>query len=388
MSASRELWPDDNSLFDVLYDKFLFWSILVGLFAFIWLLIAILRFRQGIEPSGKEEIKVGTFPKDRHNAKLEFAWFFGPTILVLWVTYLAFGSMNLVWGVMDEEMIENSFTVEVNGKQWFWEFRYQDNLTWEDISDTHDVTWAGDNLTITTSDIMAFQAIVIQDGTTYDPINLSLGSTTTSLMFDKTVENSVIIYDADGNAMHRWGHIYGHVHNHCSDGNLDFDWDENGKISQDECNYVDDSLETERIGTQWITWDPNQATKHTTDLMIPCDMDVTFNIHSEKYIQKDGENQENNIYQGVQHSFWLQEWGNKEDAVPGLDGGTWMFVQPDEEGVYPIRCAEYCGEQHSLMKGEVEVVAREVIDGVTLDPYSQTCEEDYGLVFGNFAGGD
>ena len=94
MSASRELWPDDNSLFDVLYDKFLFWSILVGLFAFIWLLIAILRFRQGIEPSGKEELKVGTFPKERHNAKLEFAWFFGPTVLVLWVTYLAFGSMH------------------------------------------------------------------------------------------------------------------------------------------------------------------------------------------------------------------------------------------------------------------------------------------------------
>ena len=56
MGASRELWPNEYSVFNILYDKFLFWSIVVGLFTFAWLLIAILRYRQGIEPEGKEEI--------------------------------------------------------------------------------------------------------------------------------------------------------------------------------------------------------------------------------------------------------------------------------------------------------------------------------------------
>ena len=85
MGASRELWPDEYTVFNILYDKFLFWSIVVGLFTFAWLLIAILRYRDGIEPAGKEELKVGTFPKERHNFDLELAWFVGPTILVVWV---------------------------------------------------------------------------------------------------------------------------------------------------------------------------------------------------------------------------------------------------------------------------------------------------------------
>ena len=99
MGASRELWPDEHTVFNILYDKFLFWSIIVGLFTFAWLLIAILRYREGVDPNVKlEEIKVGTFPKERHNFDLELAWFVGPTILVVWVTVLAFGSMNIVWG--------------------------------------------------------------------------------------------------------------------------------------------------------------------------------------------------------------------------------------------------------------------------------------------------
>jgi len=316
MGASRELWPDENTLFNVLYDKFLFWSILVGLFAFIWLLIAVIRYREGIEPAGKEELKVGTFPKDRHNFKLELAWFIGPTILILWVTYLAFGSMNLVWTNLPDP--DDSFTIEVNGVQWNWEYRYQDHMTWEDMSSIHDVSWVEDNLTITTSDSTATQAIIEYGLTTEDPLNLTTGSTTVSLTFDETVESKVTIYNAEGETLHRWGHI-------------------------------------------------SNTTKHSANFMIPCDENVTFNLHSDKYGDKNG------MYQGVQHALWLQEWGNKEDAVPGLDGGTWMFVQPNEAGIFPVRCAEYCGEQHSIMTGVVEVVARE----------GKTCDADFGIVFDN-----
>ncbi len=316
MGASRELWPDENTLFNVLYDKFLFWSILVGIFAFIWLFVAVLRFREGIEPAGKEELKVGTFPKDRHNFKLEMAWFIGPTILVLWVTYLAFGSMNLVWTNMPDP--DDSFTIEVNGVQWDWEYRYQDHMTWEDMSSVHDVSWVGDNLTITTSDSTATQAIIEHGLTTEDPLNLTVGSTTVVLGFDETVESKVTIYNAEGETLHRWGHI-------------------------------------------------SNTTKHSKNFMMPCDENVTFNLHSDKYGDKNG------MYQGVQHAFWLQEWGNKEDVVPGLEGGTWMFVQPNEAGTFPVRCAEYCGERHSVMTGVVEVVARE----------GMTCDADFGVVFDN-----
>ena len=85
--------------------------------------------------------------------------------------------------------------------------------------------------------------------------------------------------------------------------------------------------------------------KMSGNLIIPCDENVLFNIFSMNPI-REANFDETNTYQGVQHAFWLQEWGMKEDAVPGLDSGTWMYVQPNEAGVFPIRCAEYCGKEH------------------------------------------
>ncbi|MFL2982712.1 MAG: hypothetical protein ACJZ4V_07340 [Candidatus Poseidoniaceae archaeon] len=334
MGASRELWPDEYTVFNILYDKFLFWSIVVGLFTFTWLLIAILRYRDGIEPSGKEEIKVGTFPKERHHFDLELAWFVGPTILVIWVTILAFGSMNIVWGEVQKLQEDpDTFTVEVNGLQWYWDFYYHDELTWEDMDTGHDVTWNDSGLSIdagpgAVSAIVKWGNPSIGLSETLDLAN----NTTMDRSFDVTTPHSVDIQDAEGNIIHRWQHI--------PEAQIDDDGDE---------LYI---------------------YKMSGNLIIPCDENVLFNIYSMNPV-REANFDATNTYQGVQHAFWLQEWGMKEDAVPGLDSGTWMYVQPNEAGVFPIRCAEYCGKEHSLMYGQVEVVARE----------GMTCDEDFGVYF-------
>tara|TARA_B110000444_G_scaffold260086_1_gene305861 strand:- start:19971 stop:20957 length:987 start_codon:yes stop_codon:yes gene_type:complete len=323
MGADRELWPDEYTVFNILYDKFLFWSIVVGLFTFAWLIISILRYREGVDPNVKlEEIKVGTFPKERHNFDLELAWFVGPTILVIWVTILAFGSMNIVWGeVQNIQEDDDSFTVEVNGQQWYWDFYYQDALTWEDFETGHNVTWD------------VFNGLSIDAGPGAATADVSYGSnsasldlannTTMDILFNEFIFQSVDVLDTDGNILHRWQHI------------------------------------------------PIEH-KMSVDLIIPCDTNVLFNLFSNNPL-RDSEFKETNIYQGVQHAFWLQEWGMKEDAVPGLEGGTWMYVQPNDAGVFPIRCAEYCGNQHSMMKGQVEVVAKE----------GTSCDVDFGVYFSN-----
>ena len=320
MGASRELWPDEYTVFNILYDKFLFWSILVGIFTFSWLIIAILRYRDGLEPVGKEEIKVGTFPKERHHFDLELAWFVGPTILVVWVTILAFGSMNIVWGeVANLQEDDDSFTVEVNGLQWYWDFYYHDELTWEDMDTSHDVTWNNfTGLAISAGD-GAVSADVVW-GANSETLDLANDSTM-DVMFNNSIFQSVEILDSDGEVLHRWQHI-------------PFDY------------------------------------KMSGDVIIPCDTNVLFNIHSMNP-ERESNFDPTNTYQGVQHAFWLQEWGMKEDAVPGLEGGTWMYVQPNEAGVFPIRCAEYCGKEHSLMNGLVEVVAKE----------GETCDADFGIYF-------
>ena len=320
MGASRELWPDEYTVFNILYDKFLFWSIVVGLFTFAWLLIAVLRYREGIEPAGKEELKVGTFPKVRHHFDLELAWFVGPTILVIWVTILAFGSMNIVWGEVEKlQNDEDSFTVEVNGLQWYWDFYYQDELTWEDMDTGNDVTWdIISGLSINASENAATASVTW--GTNTETLDLS-NQTSMDVLFNEMIFQSVEILDADGTVIHRWQHI---------------------------------PIEHKMSG----------------DLIIPCDTNVLFNIHSMNP-EREANFDATNTYQGVQHAFWLQEWGMKEDAVPGLEGGTWMYVQPNEAGTFPIRCAEYCGKEHSLMYGQVEVVAKE----------GMTCDADFGIYF-------
>jgi heme/copper-type cytochrome/quinol oxidase subunit 2 len=326
MGADRELWPDEYTVFNILYDKFLFWSIIVGVFTFAWLIIALLRYREGVDPVADkvDMLKVGTFPKERHHFDLELAWFVGPTILVVWVTILAFGSMNIVWGEVQNLQADddaNKFTVEVNGLQWYWDFYYQDALTWEDVDTGHNVTWnAASGLSIDAGPGATSASITYGSNTA----SLDLANNTTmDVLFNEFIFQHVDILDSEGKILHRWQHI---------------------------------PIEHKMSG----------------DLIIPCDTNVLFNIHSNNP-ERDSEFEESNIYQGVQHAFWLQEWGMKEDAVPGLEGGTWMYVQPNDAGVFPIRCAEYCGNQHSMMKGQVEVVAKE----------GMTCDADFGVYFDN-----
>jgi cytochrome c oxidase subunit II len=50
----------------------------------------------------------------------------------------------------------------------------------------------------------------------------------------------------------------------------------------------------------------------------------------------------------VIHSFWVPEFGQKQDAVPGLT--TKLVITPDRVGTYPVICTELCGLGHAIMR--------------------------------------
>jgi cytochrome c oxidase subunit II len=50
----------------------------------------------------------------------------------------------------------------------------------------------------------------------------------------------------------------------------------------------------------------------------------------------------------VIHSFWVPEFGQKQDAVPGQD--TKLVITPTKLGTYPVICTELCGLGHALMR--------------------------------------
>jgi len=56
----------------------------------------------------------------------------------------------------------------------------------------------------------------------------------------------------------------------------------------------------------------------------------------------------------VIHSFFVPEFSEKLDAVPGIT--TTLRVTPTRLGNYPAECTELCGPGHSLMRAAVHVV--------------------------------
>ena len=56
----------------------------------------------------------------------------------------------------------------------------------------------------------------------------------------------------------------------------------------------------------------------------------------------------------VLHSFWVPEFRQKQDAVPGLH--PTLHITPNRVGTYPVICTELCGVGHALMRSRVTVM--------------------------------
>ena len=103
-----------------------------------------------------------------------------------------------------------------------------------------------------------------------------------------------------------------------------------------------DALEILVTGKQWM-WKmqhPN-GKREINDLHVPVGVPIKLTMTSEDVI----------------HSFYLPEFRKKMDVVPGKY--TQMWFLPEEEGVFHLFCAEYCGTEHALMVGNLRVVSQQ-----------------------------
>ena len=75
-------------------------------------------------------------------------------------------------------------------------------------------------------------------------------------------------------------------------------------------------------------------------LVLPVDQPVKLTLHSLDVI----------------HSFWVPEFGQKSDAVPGIE--TTLVITPTRKGSYSLVCTELCGLGHATMRAQVQVVER------------------------------
>jgi cytochrome c oxidase subunit 2 len=58
----------------------------------------------------------------------------------------------------------------------------------------------------------------------------------------------------------------------------------------------------------------------------------------------------------VNHSFWVPEFRQKQDAVPGIT--TRVVITPKRIGHYPVICTELCGLGHAVMRSRAIVMKR------------------------------
>ena len=114
----------------------------------------------------------------------------------------------------------------------------------------------------------------------------------------------------------------------------------------------------EVIGKQW-SWDFNYTNANVYDSGIQAQFEGQEGIMETLptlYLPVGKTVQIDLTARDVIHSFWVVEFLYKKDMFPG----KWnhMYFTPLKEGTYVGKCAELCGEYHSMMLFNVKVVSQ------------------------------
>ena len=92
---------------------------------------------------------------------------------------------------------------------------------------------------------------------------------------------------------------------------------------------------TVEVTAQQFAWSfkyPGGGDVTTTELRLPLNRSTELKLHALDVI----------------HSFWVPQFGQKQDAVPGIT--TQLKITPDKLGRFPVICTELCGLGHAVMR--------------------------------------
>lgn len=119
-------------------------------------------------------------------------------------------------------------------------------------------------------------------------------------------------------------------------------WAWDFQYAQEDCDDASDAVWT--MGVQAQTDDRGNIINELPTLVLPVDKEVKIKLTSRDVI----------------HSFWIIDFLYKKDMYIGKDN-YWSFV-PTRTGTYEGKCAELCGQYHSMMLFNVEVVEQDEYD--------------------------
>ena len=112
-------------------------------------------------------------------------------------------------------------------------------------------------------------------------------------------------------------------------------------------NYLNEKVYSAGVQAEELDGEVDQGAVNADNipvLYLPVDKKVQIDIESRDVI----------------HSFWIIDFLYKKDMIPGKTNH--MYFTPLKEGTYQGKCAELCGEYHSLMLFTVKVVSQAEYD--------------------------
>lgn len=125
---------------------------------------------------------------------------------------------------------------------------------------------------------------------------------------------------------------------------------------------VDSELHIQVIGKQW-SWDFNYLDNMVYETGIQSQFDGELGSEAALptlYLPVNTSVEIELTSRDVVHSFWVIDFLYKKDTFPGKS--NYMYLTPQREGTYKGKCAELCGEYHSMMLFNVKVVSRAEFD--------------------------
>ncbi len=107
-----------GEVFWELFDVFNFWALIVLIIVVVWMFYNSLVFRsKDGSDNNIDNFTPGVFPAENDNLKMELTWTIVPFILIVYLTFIAWGPIDEMW-TADPDAHE----VKVNSSQWSWAF--------------------------------------------------------------------------------------------------------------------------------------------------------------------------------------------------------------------------------------------------------------------------
>jgi cytochrome c oxidase subunit 2 len=129
-----------------------------------------------------------------------------------------------------------------------------------------------------------------------------------------------------------------------------------------------DAMLIAAFGKQWMwKFEHSNGRREVNELHIPVNRPVLVSLSSEDVI----------------HSLFIPAFRVKQDAVPGRVAKLWF--EATRPGTYDLFCAEYCGTQHSEMRGRIVVMPPEDFTSwLGMAPSAQSLVEQGATLFRGF----